>query len=64
MSSNQRKNLLPPIIEQHIEKLLDTKISQYQREMYCMILERVRDACIESINKYKQEINIKKTARR
>jgi hypothetical protein len=64
MNQDQRNNQLPPIIVQHIEKLNNKNQSSYQREMYCMILERVRDACSQAVNNYRLEAGVKKVARR
>lgn len=47
------KNLLPPIIVDYIEKLSDNSLNQFQKDNYCMILERVRAECDVAITKFK-----------
>ena len=54
MLSEHKKNTIPQVIVDYVEKLNDTKSSKFQRETYCSILERIRDACDTAIVKYKQ----------
>lgn len=54
MLSEHKKNLIPQIIVDYVEKLNDTKSPKFQRETYCSNLERIRDACDSAIIKYKQ----------
>ncbi len=57
---NERKqNQLPPIIVDYINKVNNPANPRHQRDLYCMILERVRDACDEQIRQFKKA-NMKK----
>jgi len=57
---NERKiNQLPPIIVDYINKVGNPTTPRHQRDMYCMILERVRDACDEQIRNFRRA-NLKK----
>lgn len=60
----ESKNKLPPIIVDYIERLRNTKQSSFQRELYCSILENIRDACDIEIKKYNLEKSKNTTARR
>lgn len=46
----EAKNKLPPIIVEYIEKLSDDKTNKWQRDMYCVMLERIQRACQDAIN--------------
>ena len=62
--NDRQKNLLPPIVVDYIEKMCNKRESNFQRETYCQILERIRDASNEAITKYKNEQKHKKLARK
>lgn len=49
----ESKNKLPPIIVEYIEKLGDGKSNQWQKDMYCVMLERIQQACQDAINTHK-----------
>lgn len=49
----ESKNKLPPIIVDYIEKLGDAKSNQWQRDMYCVMLERIQQACQDAITTHK-----------
>lgn len=53
MLNEQKKNQLPPIIVDYIEKLLGKGSSNFQRENYCMMLEGIRNAVDDAIRKHK-----------
>jgi hypothetical protein len=55
--NQNKKNLLPPIVVDYIEKLANKSAAPFQRESYCMTLERIRDACTTAINQYKTELS-------
>jgi hypothetical protein len=43
---------LPPIITYYINKINDKSISKHQKDIYCIMLERIRDACNSEIKKH------------
>jgi len=51
--NERRKNQLPAIIVEYIDKINDSSSPRHQRDIYCLILERVRDACDEQIRNFK-----------
>lgn len=51
----ESKNKLPPIIVEYIEKLGDGKSNQWQKDMYCVMLERIQQACQDAINTHKSK---------
>ena len=55
--NENKKNTLPPIVVDYIEKLGNPRASRFQRESYCLMLERIRDACSTAITQYKNEIS-------
>lgn len=55
--NENKKNLLPPIVVDYIEKLANKSAPAFQRESYCMTLERIRDACSAAVTQYKNEIS-------
>lgn len=50
-----KKNTLPPIVVDYIEKLSNRNATKFQRESYCMTLERIRDAAAAAVAAYKNE---------
>lgn len=46
----EAKNKLPPIIVEYIEKLSDDRTNKWQRDMYCVMLERIQRACQDAID--------------
>ncbi len=60
----ESKNKLPPIVVDYIDRLRNSKQSSFQREMYCSILENIRDACDVEIRKYNLEKSKTTTERR
>lgn len=60
---SEKINKLPPIIVDYIEKLSAKNSSSFHREMYCQILEGVRDACDKAIRDYKVQVEERKKYR-
>lgn len=59
-----RRNQLPPIIVDYVEKLSNRNTSTFIRESYCASLERIREACDLAITKYNKEKAISELARK
>lgn len=55
MTNEQRRNQLPAIIVEYIDKVNDQKSPHHQRDIYCLMLERIRDACDENIKRFKNK---------
>lgn len=49
----ETKNKIPAIVSDYIEKLSDPKSNKWQKDMYCLTLERIQQACQDAINTYK-----------
>jgi len=52
--NEQKRNQLPAIIVEYIDKINDNTSPRHQRDIYCLMLERVRDACDEQIRLFKR----------
>ena len=57
----ENENRLPPIIVDYINKLRTESTNRHTKDVYCQILERVRDSCDKAIREYNGKL---KTARR
>lgn len=62
--NENKKNLLPPIVVDYIEKLSKKTTPRFNRESYCASLERIRDACDTAIASYNREKMVNKIARK
>lgn len=62
--NESKKNLLPPIVVDYIEKLGNKNAPSFQRESYCMTLERIRDACSQAVSLYKEDVSKHSIAKR
>ena len=62
--NESKKNLLPPIVVDYIEKLGNKNAPAFQRDLYCQTLERVRDACDAAVSVYKKELEKYSIAKR
>jgi hypothetical protein len=56
----ESKNKLPPIIVEYIEKLSDSKSNKWQKDMYCVMLERIQQACQDAINTHNAKTKLPK----
>jgi RPA family protein len=54
MKSNY-DNVIPVVIQQLIENVDNKNTSQWTRENYCVMLERIRNACDAAITKFNKE---------
>lgn len=54
------KLLIPPIIEQWVEKLVDPNINAHTKETYAANLERVRKAIDQSLIIYESNKKVRK----
>lgn len=52
MKLEQKRNLLPPIIVEYIDKLNNKTTTNFQKGIYLQMLERVRDACDVELKKH------------
>ena len=55
MKLEQKRNLLPPIIVEYIDKLNNKTTTNFQKGIYIQMLERVRDACDIELKKHSIE---------
>ena len=51
MSENLR---IPPIVEQYIDKLTDSRNNRFQKDIACQMLEQIVSVCSIAINGYKR----------
>ena len=64
MRQEQKRNLLPPIIVDYIDKLNNKTTTNFQKGVYLQMLERVRDACDQELKKHSSQKNKEKVSRK